>query len=46
MKVGGLRGAAGDGPGQPGGVRVRGKDLYYLLLRKAEITSGGGEKNC
>ena len=45
MKVGGLRGAAGDGPGQLGGVRVRGKDLY-LLLRKAEITSGGGEKNC
>lgn len=44
MKVGGLRGAAGDGPGQLG-VRVRGKDLY-LLLRKAEITSGGGEKNC
>ena len=45
MKVGGLRGAAGDGPGQLG-VRVRGIDLLYLLLRKAEITSGGGEKNC
>ena len=45
MKVGGVRGAAGDGPRQLG-VMVRGKDLLYLLLRKAEITSGGGEKNC
>ena len=42
MKVGGLRGAAGDCPGQLC-VTVRGKGLY-LLLRKAEITSGGGEK--